>query len=52
MANIKIEELKPAGSELFADSEDFMDELSDGEFDNTHGGGSWWLTPITPITIL
>lgn len=39
MANIEINELKPAGAELFSDSEGFMTELSDSELDNINGGG-------------
>jgi bacteriocin-like protein len=38
MANIEINELKPAGAELFSDSEGFMNELSDSELDNINGG--------------
>jgi bacteriocin-like protein len=38
MANIEINELKPAGAELFSDVEGFMDELSDSELDNINGG--------------
>jgi hypothetical protein len=33
MANIKISELQPAGSELFQDSESFLQELNDREMD-------------------
>ena len=38
MANIEINELKPAGAELFSDSEGFMNELSDSELANINGG--------------
>jgi len=38
MANIEINELKPAGAELFSDFEGFMNELSDSELDNINGG--------------
>jgi|GEM_PF-3124480 len=38
MANIEINELKPAGAELFSDSEGFMTELSDSELHNINGG--------------
>ena len=46
MANIEINELKPAGAELFSDSEGFMTELSDSELHNINGGdaqftGTW-----------
>lgn len=38
MANIEINDFKPAGAELFSDSEDFMNELSDSELANINGG--------------
>ncbi|NEO81248.1 hypothetical protein [Moorena sp. SIO4G3] len=39
MSSIKIAELRPAGSELFQDSESFLNELSDGqEMDMVLGG--------------
>lgn len=38
MANIKISELRPAGSELFQDSESFLNELSDRDLGNVEGG--------------
>lgn len=46
MANIEINELKPAGAELFSDSEGFMTELSDSELADINGGdaqftGTW-----------
>ncbi|NEO45549.1 MAG: hypothetical protein F6K55_16035 [Moorea sp. SIO4A3] len=42
MSSIKIAELRPAGSELFQDSESFLNELSDGqEMDMVLGGGRW-----------
>jgi hypothetical protein len=34
MANIKVNNIKPAGIELFADSEGFMDQLVDSELSN------------------
>ncbi|NJM71888.1 MAG: hypothetical protein HC862_17750 [Scytonema sp. RU_4_4] len=45
MADIKITELRPAGSELFQDSESFLNELNDQEMsvfggDGKGGGGS------------
>lgn len=40
MSTIKIAELRPAGSELFQDSESFLNELSDGqEMNMVLGGG-------------
>lgn len=38
MANIKINDIKPAGAELFADSEGFLNELKDDELSNILGG--------------
>lgn len=40
MANIKIANLHPAGSELFSDSESYMNELGDSELDATSGGST------------
>jgi hypothetical protein len=37
MANIKLSELNATGSELFLDSESFLNELTD--FDSISGGG-------------
>lgn len=39
MANIKIFELRPAGSELFQDSESFLNELNDQATSDVFGGG-------------
>jgi len=38
MANITISELRPAGTELFLDSESFINELTDEELNLTKGG--------------
>jgi hypothetical protein len=38
MAKIKISELNPAGAELFQDSENFLEELSDRELGFVGGG--------------
>ena len=38
MAFIKLNELRPAGSELFQDSESYLNELNDQEIANTFGG--------------
>jgi hypothetical protein len=38
MASIKIHDLRPAGSELFNDSESFLNELSEGEISTVEGG--------------
>lgn len=42
MANIKISDLRPAGSDLFSDPESYINELSEGEFAEVIGGGSGW----------
>jgi hypothetical protein len=38
MTTIKIDNLKPAGAELFCDSETFIDDLSNDELAYIHGG--------------
>ncbi len=40
MATINIYDLRPAGSDLFSDSEGYMNELGDGELDSINGGSS------------
>jgi hypothetical protein len=40
MASIKISELRPVGSELFHDSESFLDELNEREMLVSGGDGS------------
>ncbi|OUL30845.1 hypothetical protein BV378_02945 [Nostoc sp. RF31YmG] len=40
MATIKISELRPAGSELFQDSESFLNELNEKEISTAVGGGT------------
>ena len=46
MAVIKISELRPAGSELFQDSESFLNELNDQEM-STLGGGDLFISQAT-----
>jgi len=41
MSTINISDLHPTGSDLFSDSEGYMNELGDSEFDGIYGG----LTP-------
>jgi len=38
MANIKISNLRPAGLELFSDSEIYMKEMTEGELSGAFGG--------------
>ncbi|MDJ0741826.1 MAG: bacteriocin [Xenococcaceae cyanobacterium MO_167.B27] len=40
MAEIKLSELRPAGSELLEDSESFLNELNDRELENVVGGNT------------
>ena len=42
MATIAISDLRPAGSDLFLDSESFLNDLTDGELNSTHGGSTPW----------
>jgi hypothetical protein len=46
MANIKISDLNPAGSDLLRDSESYMNELGDGELGTINGGWSGWRCSI------
>jgi len=39
MAEIKISELRPAGTELLEDAESFINELGEREVDDILGGG-------------
>jgi len=38
MANIKVNDIKSAGSDLFSDSESYLTELSETELNTTTGG--------------
>ncbi|MBS9383938.1 MAG: hypothetical protein HEQ24_06730 [Dolichospermum sp. BR01] len=40
MANIVISELRPAGSDLFMDSESYLTDLTDNELHMKQGGSS------------
>lgn len=42
MSTINISDLCPTGSELFSDSESFMNDLVDGEIGAIQGGFSSW----------
>ena len=41
MSTINIYDLHPAGSDLFSDSESYMNEMSEGELTNVLGGSGW-----------
>ncbi|AOX00288.1 hypothetical protein BJP34_13215 [Moorena producens PAL-8-15-08-1] len=43
MANIKINDIKPAGAELFFDSESYLDQIQEDELRSVVGG-------VTPST--
>lgn len=49
MSAIKICDLRPAGSELFSDSESFMHDLDDRELVCIEGG---WVGLVVKFTIL
>ncbi len=38
MANINISDLRPAGADLFSDSESYLHDLTEGEMMNALGG--------------
>ena len=40
MSKIKISDLHPSGSELFFDSEGYMNDLVDGEISDIYGGAT------------
>ena len=42
MANINISDLRPAGADLFLDSESYLNDLTEGEMINI-GGAGWSL---------
>ena len=48
MARLQISELRPAGSELFQDSESFLEDLSERELDFVAGG----MDGNSPITVV
>ncbi len=53
MSNISISSLNPTGSELFADNESFMADLTEQEFSSVNGGliaDFQELSPFTPST--
>lgn len=50
MASIKIFELRPIGSELFQDSETFLDELNDREISVVFGGKKGDAVDISAIS--
>ncbi|MDJ0732600.1 MAG: hypothetical protein QNJ47_00710 [Nostocaceae cyanobacterium] len=49
MANINVSELKPVGSDLFIDSDSFINELNDDELGQTIGGIPTGTVTWTPV---
>ena len=47
MANINISDLRPAGADLFLDSESYLNDLTEGEMINTWGGSGIIIIIIT-----
>lgn len=39
MSKITIDELRPAGTEFFSESESYLNELQDNTLNSVHGGG-------------
>jgi hypothetical protein len=52
MATIKIADLRPVGSEFFADSESYLNELTDDELNMTQGGSTPVCSVVWTITIV
>ena len=52
MATIKIADLNPVGSEFFADSESYLNELTNDELNMTQGGSTPACISITVVTIV
>ena len=46
MANINISDLGPARTDLFLDSESYINDLTEGEMMNKIVGGFWWFPPL------
>ena len=49
MTNINISDLGPARTDLFLDSESYINDLTEGEMMNKIVGGFWWWRPHTII---
>lgn len=47
MASIQIKNLQPAGSNLFNDSESYLNELTESELVASHGGSDPFLVGLT-----
>ena len=51
MANITISELRPAGADLFSDSESYLTDLTGSETLGTVNGGLLWLGVAVGLAI-
>jgi len=51
MANITISELRPAGADLFSDSESYLTDLTGSETLGTVNGGSFWIGVAVGLAI-
>ena len=49
MASIKIDNLQPAGSDLFNDSESYLNELNNQELDFVNGGSIIIIIIVTKV---
>ncbi|MFN6501266.1 MAG: hypothetical protein RMX65_030315 [Nostoc sp. DedQUE01] len=52
MATIKISDLRPTGSDLFSDSEGYMNELNDNEVDAIYGGYKRWQRVSAGVSLI
>ena len=52
MASIKIANLQPAGADLFNDSENYLNELTESELIDSNGGSPTATTLIFAASIL
>ncbi|WP_414572350.1 hypothetical protein [Nostoc sp. CCY 9925] len=52
MATINISDLRPTGSDLFSDSEGYMNELNDNEVDAIYGGYRRWQRVAASVSIV
>jgi hypothetical protein len=52
MAEIKIKDLRPAGSEFFVDSESYLSELSEDELNITGGGDFATFASLSAVVFL
>ena len=51
MANITISDLRPAGADMFSDSESYMHDITDNELYVTQGGIIHSCIIVSPFTI-